>query len=107
MKDIQDNHDGYHTFKELYKHRHLLLLNLIKNNKNAYKCRKNADGTEWEGWFLISLKLDSGDISYHLPNEYWDLALCEEKETSEWDGHTPDDVLQRLENNLTLPNPIL
>lgn len=101
MKDIGENHDGYHTFNELYEHRHLLFLNLIKDNKKAWKSKKHKDGTMYDDMFIAGLELENGIITYHLPIKYWQLCRVYEIETApEWDGHTPQDVCDRLLRNL-------
>jgi len=91
--------DGYHTFDELYDHRCLLFLALQSAFAaiDAWKSRKHSDGSAFEGWFIAGVFLPQGQISYHVPEKYWDLCKAPERETApEWDGHTSADVLQRL-----------
>jgi hypothetical protein len=98
--------DGYHTFDELYKHRHALfvtLANLITKTKAiaspaGYKSWKHDDGSmAYEGWFIAGLNLPGGQISYHLPAEYWPLVNLPHYDIPpKWDGHTPNDVINRL-----------
>jgi hypothetical protein len=112
-------YDWYHTFWELYKHRIHLFIALCKSkleiealNKiqselcetiytqyfNIIKSKLHFDWSEWEWWFIVQLKTPSWQISYHLPNEYWEQ--CEFIDTvekaNEWDWHTSGDVLERL-----------
>jgi len=90
--------DGYHTFDELYTHRHILFLNLVRlHNDWAFKTRKNNTGEEWKGWFILGLNTPYGQISYHLPNYLWDLARVEEiEQNNDYDGHSSSDVVDRL-----------
>jgi hypothetical protein len=94
-----DISDGYHTFNELYEHRHMLFIALgCHGQLKAWKSYKHHDGSVFDGWFLAGINLNSGTITYHLPNDKWELCRnFEELETApEWDGHTSDDVLDRL-----------
>lgn len=102
MKDLGTNHDGYHTFNELYVHRHLLFLNLVKYNKNiSWKSLYHSDGTMFDDMFIAGIKFDNGLITYHLPMKYWKLCDCFDLTNApEWDGHTPQDVCDRLLRNL-------
>ena len=98
--------DGYHTFDELYEHRHLLFLNLMGCNPVfAWVSRKNSDGNRMEGWFIAGIELPTGQISYHLPEDLWDVACrCSGGvyERAPWDGHTAEDVLKRLKALLSI-----
>lgn len=91
--------DGYHTFNELYDHRHALFICLMKAYPElSWYSRKHPDGTEWDGWFLAGMHLPQGDISYHLPDSWMilmpDLPYLEK--APEFDGHTSEDVVSRL-----------
>ena len=100
--------DDYHTMDELYNHRTMLfaaLCNEIKiiNEELGYalpyswKSRKHSDGTSEEGWFIAGIETILGQITYHQKDEFWDYFKCKELEMApEYDGHTPDDVLERL-----------
>lgn len=98
MLDIQDNHDGYHTFRELYECRHALYIALVKQNREKFKQSLfNSNGEKYDGWFLLQGDLGTGQISFHLPDKYWpidDLAII--PEPMNWDGHTTKDVIERL-----------
>lgn len=101
---IENLSDGNHTFAELYHHRHLLWLSMLRGNDTAWISKKHDDGSEYEGWFVSGLKLASGNISYHMPDEYWDMITKNVKfnnvrilkQAPPWDGHTSIDVLNRL-----------
>lgn len=94
--------DGYHTFNELYEHRHLLYLSLLKvGGFKGWRSRRHSDGASYEGWFLVGATVPGvqAQISYHLPDRLWDH--CPWLETHEiapvpWDGHSSQDVLERL-----------
>ena len=98
--------DGYHTFDELYDHRCLLFLawqalwhNHTEPYSGAWKSRKHSDGEAWEGWFIAGITNVGpfSQISYHIPDKYWDLCKAPERETAPvWDGHTSGDVITRL-----------
>lgn len=107
--------DGYHTFDELYAHRIALFIALCQQllNRNIvceelgedrvviWRSKKHSDGGSYDGWFIMGINTEKGkQISYHLPMSKWDeTAFAHELETApEWDGHTPDDVLNRLKN---------
>jgi len=108
----EDVSDGYHTMTELYNHRHALFCALIKVldskvtplgcNSICWKSKLHSDGTMYEGWFIAGIittnfRGEKEQISYHLPLEWWSHLYCIERENAPvWDGHTPDDVLDRL-----------
>lgn len=115
LSDKGEISDGYHTFNELYEHRYVLFIALCKEVLRAerksvsegalqygtrvYKAQRNADGTKWDGWFLLVLYTMSSQeqISYHLPIKYWNEVDCIEFDINpKFDGHTSKDVLERL-----------
>lgn len=107
--------DGYHTFDELYEHRMTLFVTLCREMQ---KCREFAmeqggmvryvkvwrskfhnDVTMFKGMFIMGIGKDPGDqITYHLDLKYWDETSFAETlpKAPEHDGHTSDDVLERL-----------
>lgn len=97
--------DGYHTFDELYEHRCVLFLHLLKAlhriSNDGWWSRKHHDGTEFPGWVIAGAFLGEEDkaITYHLP-EKWIPTLMKYainiEPAPEWDGHTSADVLNRL-----------
>ena len=96
-KRIQYVSDGYHTFKELYDHRHALFIALLSVIDNAWKSLKHHDGSSFEGYFIAGIELNGKMISYHLPNELWANVRATPLECApKWDGHTPADVVERL-----------
>lgn len=101
--------DGYHTFGELYEHRIVLFITLcrtldvleIELGKGIGRCWKSkyhSDGTSWDGWFIAGIDKEKGEQkTYHLPISYWNkLDIQELDKAPEWDGHTPNDVINRL-----------
>jgi len=94
---------GCHTFDELYEHRCLLFVALLKTHpKMAWRSRLHADGTGDPDWWIGGLNLPSGTVTYHLPTRLWallDASGVESRERApEWDGHTSKDVLERLQH---------
>jgi hypothetical protein len=91
--------DGFHTFNELYAHRHALFCALARARPElAWRSASHHDGEEWPGFFIAGMRLPTGDISYHLPKDRWDdlAGVPVLARGVEWDGHTPADVVQRL-----------
>lgn len=106
-KVTEDTSDGYHTFKELYEFRvvyNAALFNewALQNKYEVHKSWLHHDGELCfgGGWFIVSAMLPTGQISNHYSSEYWDLFKIPETETAlfPFDGHTSQDVLNRLEN---------
>jgi hypothetical protein len=97
--------DGYHTFGELYDHRCILYIAMCKllsekrDSPSVWRSKKHADGSVWEGWFLLGISTRKGEqITYHLPEKLWNgthFAAVLEK-APEFDGHTSQDVLSRI-----------
>ena len=92
--------DGYHTFNELYEHRHAVFSAFVKTNQEICgKSMLHDDGTMFDDWFIAWDNLPDGAITYHIPLRLWDLFECRElKHASKWDGHTSNDVIDRLKS---------
>lgn len=91
--------DGYHTFNELYHHRAVLFSVIVENfASRAWKSKLHADGTMYEGMFIVGIETPDGQATYHYDVEpYWDLFRCKEVDRApEWDGHTPDQAIERI-----------
>lgn len=91
--------DGYHTFNELYHHRAVLFSVIVSVFRNmAWKARKHHDGTMYDGMFIVGIDTPWGQASYHYDiDPYWDIFACEERERApEWDGHTPNEAIERI-----------
>lgn len=101
--------DGYHTFEELYEHRITLFIALCRlmkfeyklqyDGKGVWRSKAHSDGSVWDGWFILGILQTPGQqITYHLPISKWEetnFATTLDKAPT-FDGHTPQDVLQRL-----------
>ena len=101
--------DGYHTFAELYEFRKIynaIIFNeWYKNRKDIelFKSKIHADGEFCfgGGWFIVEAILPNGkQISNHYELKDWDLFHIPEVEIPhvKFDGHTPQDVIDRLIN---------
>lgn len=101
IKDTGKISDGHHTFDELYAHRILLFVALMKSYPDiSWKSRFHSDGTNYDGWFVSGMKLPTGDITYHIPDKFWGLTenIKTLEKAPEFDGHTSTDVIKRLNN---------
>jgi hypothetical protein len=99
--------DEYHTMDELYEHRMALnvaLFNLLDkiawndpSNPIVIKSKLHNDGTMFEGGYFIVACRDP-QISYHYKLKHWDKFQIPEVERIPWeyDGHTSEDVIERL-----------
>jgi hypothetical protein len=99
--DTNDISDGFHTFGELYEHRHALFAALCRYSYiDGWIARQHHDGSAIDGHFIAGMDLPAGQISYHVPNSWWDTyeaSWCVVRERApEWDGHTSQDVINRL-----------
>lgn len=99
--------DGYHTFAELYEHRMMLTAHAVIGwtaaGYTVTKSRRHSDGELCfgGGWFIVTAELPTGQISYHYRDQHWDLFDIPEVGTpAEFDGHTPDDVVDRMKASL-------
>jgi hypothetical protein len=97
--DLGNISDGYHTFNELYEHRHALFMALmVKNKENSFKTlRDDKNEAVWDGWFIAGMNLPVGMVTYHMPIQYFDhLDVAEIPYNHEYDGHDSNVVLQRI-----------
>lgn len=54
-----------------------------------------------DDWFIVMAILPTGQVSNHYKSKYWDLFDVLERETAfEYDGHTPNEAADRLEQYL-------
>lgn len=91
--------DGYHTFNELYHHRAVLFSVICRCfPERSWKSRKHHDGTMYPGMFIVGIETDNGQATYHYDIEpYWDMFPVKELEQApEWDGHTPQEAIERI-----------
>lgn len=117
MENKGEISDGYHTFNELYEFRKVYnaalfnewgKINIPNPDKtptdskkfNVHKSWKHNDGELCfgGGWFIVSAQLPTGQISNHYETKDWDLFKIPEVEKAlfEFDGHTSQDVINRL-----------
>jgi hypothetical protein len=108
----EDTSDGYHTFKELYEFRKAYNVALFNQwssilvdftlKYDVHKSWKHHDGELCfgGGWFIVVAVLPTGQISNHYPASDWDFFKIPEVEKAkyEFDGHTGQDVIDRLLN---------
>lgn len=104
LEDKSEISDGSHTFNELYRHRHALFIQLV-NNTGGWRWVKSYlhhDMTSYDWYFIVMWYVDGNfagknQVSYHLPVEYRRKLDCTEvAKAPEWDGHTSEDVIERL-----------
>lgn len=115
--------NGEHTFSELYALRYAFFIAYCNEcqrraaehypytGKNPWKSMKHQGGGMYEdcpeGWaatqhyFVAGIELPAGPISYHLPIELWDMLQVPTLDTAPpYDGHTPDQIVERLLQDL-------
>lgn len=99
VPDMGEVSDGYHTFNELYHHRAVLFSVICNQNKGlAWKSKKHADGSMFDGMFIAGIKTPDGQATYHYDiDPYWNMFHVKELECApEWDGHTPSEAIERI-----------
>ena len=108
--DGKEISDGYHTRGELYDFRKMYNAALFNEfaDKGIYDVHKSVRHEDGEpcfggGWFIVVAILPTGQISNHYKMEDWGLFNLPvvDKAKYEFDGHTPEDVLDRLEHLAT------
>ena len=98
--------DGYHTWDELYEHRITLWIALCNKiseyefEKCVWRSKLHSDETSFDGWFILGIGKEQPQITYHLPLSKWEATNFAETldKAPEFDGHTSDDVLERIKN---------
>ena len=102
-KDLKQLNDDLYTYRLLYNA--LLYNEWHKHNEvEVYKSRRHHDGSipfenDERDWFIVVALLPDGrQISNHYPLESWDYFKIPvyPKVKDEFDGHTIDDVFERL-----------
>lgn len=93
--------DGYHTFNELYEHRFILANALFNSDKErCLKSKKHSDGTMFDNYFIVGINTAQGWATYHYHISKWDDFKCAEIELfPEWDGHTSQDAINRIDKH--------
>jgi len=102
-----DISDGYHTFNELYEFRKMYNAALFnewaaQDKYDVHKSIRHYEGEECfgGGWFIVVAILPDGQISNHYKLNDWNLFKVKsfDKALHPYDGHTGEDVLNRLAN---------
>ena len=89
--------DTYHSFNDLYEHRTVLTALAMMNMPYSWKAKKHEDGSMYDGMFIVGAPTPEGMITYHYDLEYWNLfKIPEIPHAPHFDGHTPEDVINRL-----------
>lgn len=93
--------DGYHTFGELYEHRTLLFVALMRAwPQLSWFAQRHDDGSMFPGFFIAGMNLPTGQITYHIEDRWLPLLrrlpVTELALPPRWDGHSSADVLVRL-----------
>jgi len=102
-KTIGDCTDGYHTFNELYHHRAVLFSVICNTFKNlAWKSKQHDDPKNkpmYDGMFIVGIETEKGQATYHYDiDPYWNMFNVKELDKApKWDGHTPEDVINRIQ----------
>lgn len=98
-KGIGEVSDGFHTFNELYHHR-AILFSVICNSmpEKAWKSKLHNTGDMFPGMFVVGIITPEGYATYHFDiDSYWDMFNVQELTMApEWDGHTPEDAINRI-----------
>ena len=100
-KGVGDVSDGYHTYNELYHHRAILFSVICKMFKDrCWKSRAHHDGSMFDDMFIVGINTPEGQATYHYDiNPYWDIFDVEELDRApEWDGHSPEEAIERIAN---------
>ena len=102
---IGEMSDGYHTFNELYHHR-AVLFSVICNAMpdKAWKSKRHDTGDMYDGMFIVGIETNHGQATYHYDvDPYWDMFNVPELEYApKWDGHTPQEAINRIANGVTV-----
>ena len=96
--DTSSVSDGHHTFCDLYDHRNMLWLLVLKHYPDiAFKTHRDENDVKEEDYFIAGLNTSFGQLTYHIPDIYWQyLNVKELPKNEDYDNHTPEDVLTRL-----------
>jgi hypothetical protein len=101
--DAGNTSDGWHTFNELYDHRMALTLALTRALPEdlSWRSKKHHPTGEpmFDDFFIVGINLPTGKtITYHYKLKYWELFgnVTEIDFAPVFDGHAPQDVVDRL-----------
>lgn len=94
--------DNYHTMSELYYHRMLLFVTILKLAKEKgyelYKSKSHHDGTKIDNYFIVGVFTPEGQYAYHYNLKYWNYFnfVDEWDRAPEWDGQQAEDLHRLL-----------
>lgn len=91
--------DGNHTFEKLYHDRAVLTAALFNAHAEmCWKAKRHHDGSMYSGYFIVGIDTPFGQATYHYSLDYWPLFHVKELDRApEWDGHTPEQAIDRIE----------
>lgn len=84
--------DEHHTMDELYRYRMLYNAAAVEGwcarGIPVVKSQRHSDGEVWEGYFIVTAQLPTGQVSNHYKDEDWDyFRVPSVRVAPEWDGH--------------------
>lgn len=94
--------DDYHTMSELYFHRMLLFVTILKLAKEKgyklYKSKLHHDCSKIDGYFIVGVITPEGQYAYHYNLKYWEYFnfVNEWERAPEWDGSKANDLHRLL-----------
>lgn len=94
--------DGYHTYDELYNHRAMefaVICRAFPHLSWKSKLHDDPDFPMFDGMFICGIDTPDGQATYHYDiDPWWDIFedVKELDRAPKFDGHTPNDVIQRL-----------
>ena len=94
--------DNYHTMSELYYHRMLLFVTILKLAKEKgyelYKSKLHHDSTKIDNYFIVGVFTPEGQYAYHYNLKYWNYFnfVDEWDRAPEWDGQQAEDLHRLL-----------
>lgn len=99
IKTIDDLHDDFHTFKELYDQRNILFCIILNNNSDySWKSKNQYDNNPMGEWFVAGIDLPGiGTVTFHMENALWGILKIKELEIApKWDNANSEIILKRL-----------
>ena len=94
--------DDYHTMSELYFHRMILFVTILRLAKEKgyklYKSKLHHDGTKIDGYFIVGIETPEGQYAYHYNLKYWEYFnfVNEWERAPKWDGSKANDLHRLL-----------
>ena len=94
--------DNYHTMSELYFHRMILFVTILRLAKEKgyklYKSKLHHDCTKIDGYFIVGIETPEGQYAYHYNLKYWEYFnfVNEWERAPKWDGSKANDLHRLL-----------